>query len=88
MEESVEETEENRRKRKFLDDVWDVHLAHFSSASHIHQSFFLLICLPPCAATPAIPVLHHVVGGEGGRRGRTVGMDHGEPAGSKTVGWG
>ncbi len=30
----LEETEENRRKRKFLDDVWDAHLAHFSSTGH------------------------------------------------------
>lgn len=34
MAESMEESEADRRKRKFLDDVWDAHLKHFSSTSH------------------------------------------------------
>ncbi len=29
-----EESDESRRKRRFLDDVWDAHLAWFSSDGH------------------------------------------------------
>jgi len=30
----AEETEAERRKRKFLDDVWDAHLKHFDSSRY------------------------------------------------------